>query len=78
MRIMTRYFFDYRPSDSEAAIDETGHELESLEAARAMAFAALGDAAFDEGRDGHEFRLTIDIRDGSEVVGTATVTISTT
>jgi hypothetical protein len=75
---MTRYFFDYRPLDGRASIDETGQEAESLDMARTMALAAVVDAACDGARDGHEFGLTIDIRDGARVVGGATVTISTT
>lgn len=74
---MTRYFFDYHCSDGPATIDETGQELDSLDAARAMALAAAGDAALDMSRDGQEVRLRIDVRDGVRVVAGATLTIST-
>ncbi|MGY4155481.1 hypothetical protein ACVINW_001323 [Bradyrhizobium sp. USDA 4461] len=73
---MTRFFFDYHPSDGDATTDEVGEELEDLDAARVKALAAVGDAAFDEARAGHEFSLTISIRDGTRPVGRASVILT--
>ncbi|WP_426441814.1 DUF6894 family protein [Bradyrhizobium genosp. P] len=73
---MTRYFFDYR--DANGVIkDEIGEDLPSVDAAREMALAALGDVARDMTRQGHEDRLMIVVRDGEHAVAAATVTMST-
>lgn len=41
-----------------------------------MALAAIADAAYENARNGREFGLTIEIRDGAQIVGGATVMIS--
>lgn len=74
---MTRYFFDYRSSDGVVTPDDIGEELDTLDEARALALAAVGDAAVEMTREGRELHLTINIRDGVRVVAGATVIVST-
>lgn len=73
---MARFFFDYRDTNGVVR-DEVGEELPSVAVAREQALVALGDAARDFTRQGREDRLTIEIRDGEQVIAGATVTVAT-
>jgi hypothetical protein len=59
---MPRFFFD-TDDGSRFVIDRKGQELESAEAAKAMAQAALADMVTDAIPDGDRRTFTVSVRD---------------
>ena len=70
---MSRYFFDFH--DGVTLIDETGVELESLDAARSEAIKSLSAIAADSASATHMNELVMVVRDDTgKTVLTASMT----
>jgi hypothetical protein len=71
---MVRYYFDFRDGDGVAR-DETGQDLDSIEAVRKSAVTAAGEALRDVTLSGQEAHVAIEVRDGSGPVMTVEGTV---
>jgi hypothetical protein len=73
---MPRFFFDIHDSDGLYR-DETGLELENMDAAVGMARQTLSDMVRDAFRDPQTTEVAIKIRDGSQGPVVLTVSLET-
>lgn len=74
---MPRYFFDFHDAKN-ITIDDEGHELPSLDAARAEARRTIGEAARDLTAKGQDGFLRVEVRDKGGALVRVAVTILTT
>lgn len=74
---MPRYYFDFY-DDTGVTIDDDGHELPGLDAARSEARRTIGEAARDLTAKGQDGLIKVEVRDKGRALVRVALTILTT